>query len=239
MNFVIRETAMLPTLRLAAVLLVGLILAAGCTETGSRTDAKADGLKPPRMASDQPSQARFEAVVYAVEVPAGRMADLDAKAIEAKGAGAKDFEKALADLGKAKLLYKVDQPVNLAGDTITLGTQVPIVTSARAINTTDAVANTTQYQHVGAIFNIQRAAPASESPPNTVASRLSVEVSALTESDIEVGPGTKATRIVTAKFANAPIRFDRPVVAISLSDQNSAAKSAPIACVIRYVFTER
>jgi hypothetical protein len=216
----------------ASTIILALAVAAGCTEAATRTDA-------PVISA---TQARFEAVVYQVEVPADRIADLNRKEIESKAA-ALDFEKALAALGKTKLLYKVDQPVVLTGDTITVGSSVPFVTASRVMADTGRTVNTVQYQRVGAIFTFGTAPPAGHAAPEATpalpAARLNVDIAGIADSAIEISPGVKAPVMSSVKFSqNGPFRSGRPVVAISFGDTSAGAKSTPIAYVIRYVVSE-
>jgi hypothetical protein len=75
--------------------------------------------------------ARFEATVFEVQIPENRIADLDAQSLENQAGTAQSLVKALAEFGPTKTLYKVDQTVNLFGESITLGTSQPMVTGTR------------------------------------------------------------------------------------------------------------
>jgi hypothetical protein len=63
------------------------------------------------------------------------------------------FEKELAALGATKPLYRVSQSVRLSGDTITIGSEVPIVTNTRLTDRGQAI-NAVQYQSTGAHFTL-------------------------------------------------------------------------------------
>jgi hypothetical protein len=93
--------------------------------------------------------ARFEAVVYEVEVPENRIADLDAQALEAKAATVRDLATALETFGRAKILYKIDQTANLYGETITLTTTEPMITATRQMDAGGSI-----NQQVGLIVNL-------------------------------------------------------------------------------------
>jgi hypothetical protein len=64
---------------------------------------------------------------------------------------AEAFEKALAALGTTKPMYRANQSVRLSGDAITIGSEVPTVTSSRMTDRGQSV-NSIQYQSTGAVF---------------------------------------------------------------------------------------
>jgi multidrug efflux pump subunit AcrA (membrane-fusion protein) len=70
-----------------------------------------------RSVPDLP-QVNEGASVYEVQVPENRVADLDARSLESKAATAQSLAKALAEIGQTKVLCKVDQTVNLFGESI-------------------------------------------------------------------------------------------------------------------------
>ena len=96
--------------------------------------------------------ARFEATVYEVQLPENRVAEFEAPALEAKAGTPQDLTKALGEFGKTRVLYKIDQTVNLYGENIVLGASEPMITGTRMMNTGSSV-NTITYQHVGLIVS--------------------------------------------------------------------------------------
>ena len=80
---------------------------AGCGE------ARAQATTPSApAAAEAPATTRLQATLYEVRVAPESIATLDA----ARLAREADFAKALDALGKKRILYAVDQKVNLAGD---------------------------------------------------------------------------------------------------------------------------
>ena len=195
------------------------------------------GRTPPRPPADI-APARFEATVYEVQVPENRLAELDAQALAAKAGNAEDLRKALADFGPTKVLYKVDQPVNLYSESIVIGSRVPFVTNSRATEA-GGVVNTIQYQQVGVIFQITAALPPKESKRKGLDVRLNTELSAMVDSPVAISPGAKAVTIRSVSFSQSQsLQYGRPIVALNLASPARDEKAPPVAYVIRYVFTE-
>jgi hypothetical protein len=184
--------------------------------------------------------ARLEAVVYQVAVPADRVAALDGRALEGKST-VKDFEKALAEFGSAKLLYKVDQSVNLAGDRITIGSRLPFITSSM-ISSSGQPINTIQYQQVGANFHLTPVAAdggAATTVSNAPVVSLSAEIAAINEGTVEIAKGVKAIEISNVTLMQSgPVRYGRPMVAVNLRNTAGGSQPTAMAYVLRYVFSE-
>jgi hypothetical protein len=222
--------------RLAASPLLALALAAGCAESGSRLAATSESGATTATATAV-GMARFEAILYQVDVAPDRLADLDARAIEAKAATAKDFEAALAALGKVKLLQKVDQSVNLAGDTIRLSDDVPVVTASRRDRDTGAVLQSITYQSVGAVFFFASVPPAPGSATKAPAVSLDVDLAAVHETPVEIVQGKNASASSRMMFSQSgPVHYGRPSVAISVFDASAGAAPMPRALAMWYVF---
>jgi hypothetical protein len=96
---------------------------------------------------------RIEATIYEVRLAPEKAGALDAKALTPAAATDAGLEKALADLGVAKLLYRVDQSVDLAGDTLMVGASQPFVTASR-LDVKGQEINTVMYHSLGAILKI-------------------------------------------------------------------------------------
>jgi beta-lactamase regulating signal transducer with metallopeptidase domain len=204
--------------------------------------------------------ARFEATIYEVAVPENRITDLDAVKLESAAATPQALATALSDFGSPKILYKVDQTVNLYGENITLGSQEPMVTGTR-INADGKAINTISYQNVGLITRISAAAPRDGSGhPQTstvhlytndhpVAKvtygqntepdvQLNFQLSAMADSGVELASGVKANRIRSLSLSQSGTpKFGKPSVLVTVSAPGSGEKSPSTAYIVRYRFT--
>jgi len=181
--------------------------------------------------------ARFEATVYEVQIAEDQINNINVTALEAKAATPQELAKALEEFGKPKVLYKIDQTVNLFGESISLGTHQPIVTNSRS-TAGGSMINSVTYQQVGLIVNLTANSPLKESSNKVLYVQMNVELAATFESGIEISPQTKAasTRNISLSHSETP-RFGKPLVLLNVSVPG-AEKSYPVAYVIRYVFRE-
>lgn len=203
---------------------------------------------PQRMATPPPSAvvnlpgeiapARFEVAVYEVRLPEARVTQIEAPALEAKAATVESLAKALAEFGDTHLLYKIDQSVNLHGETIRMGTQKPVITGTRMVPSGGAI-NSVTYQEVGLIVKLAAALPAPESARGNLVVQLDFELSVPAESGVEIAPSVSAseTRQLQLSHGAAP-RNGRPVVLLSVNAGTGDKEVLPTAYVIRYVFHE-
>ncbi len=223
-------------------LVLVLIAVTGCI--GEETRTPGQPVTAPVVAPAQggtakaAAPARFEATVYQVEASKDRLGDLDAQRLEARAATAQDLEKALAGLGPTKVLYKVDQQVNLRGDTINVGERTPFVTNSQ-MGADGQVTKTISYQQTGMILKIEADASAAASDGKGPPVRLRAELATLGKSGVEISHGVNA--VVINNISNAsggPFRYGRPVVAIAWSNTSPGDTATPAAFVMRYVFSE-
>jgi hypothetical protein len=195
-------------------------------------------LRPRPAGTTNIAPARFEATVYEVQVPEKRVTDLDAEALGAIAGTPEDLTKTLAGFGRVKVLYKIDQTVNLYGENITLSTSEPMVTSAHKMGP-GPVINSITYMEAGFIVNLSSRTLAGESPGKVLYVEANFELSALADSGVEISPEVKATciRSVRLNHSEAP-RFGNPMVLLNVSAPGRGDKAQPVAYVIRYVFRE-
>ena len=182
--------------------------------------------------------ARFEATVYEVVGAEDRLAALQASALETKAATAQDLAKALGEFGTVRVLHKIDQTVNLHGESIVLGTREPMI-SGSSIGPGGRTVNSVTYQETGLRVNLS-ASTAPEGPANKVLSvQVNFELSVLAESGIEIAPQAKASSIrrMDLRHSEAP-RFGKPLVLLQASAPGAAGKTPAAAYVIRYLFGE-
>ncbi len=197
---------------------------------------------PDRMSASRPpaevAPARFEVAVYEVQVPEGRVADLEAQRLEAKAATPQELAGALQEFGKTRVLYKIDQTVNLYGESIVLTSNEPMVTGSRQMDSGSAI-NTITYQQVGLTVNLSASPPPPESPRKGLDVQVNVELSTLADSGVEIAPKVRASSIRTMQLSHSETpRFGKPLVLLNVSASGGGEKVQPVAHVVRYVFRE-
>jgi len=194
----------------------------------------APALRPPT----EMAPARFEVTVYEVQVPENRLAELEAPALEAKATTAQDLAKALGEFGKTKVLYMIDQTVNLYGESIMLSTSEPMVTGTSRMGPGPAI-NSITYQQAGLVVNLAASPPPQDPPRKQLPVQVNFELSALADSGVEIGPEVKATRIRNMHLSHSETpRFGKPLVLLNVSAPAGADPAPPVAYVVRYVFRE-
>ena len=212
-----------PTLIVCCIALA-LVCAAGCEDQAKRPAAKPAG---------ELKSAHFQATVYETRVPENRIGAFDAKSLAAKAITAADLQKALAACGKTKVLYQVDQTVNLAEDRIHIGKREPFVTNARRTDRGQTI-NTVQYERVGVIFEVM-----GKPTDSGLDATVRIEMSALTESGTKISENAFAVTVRTVELGhNGPVQLGRPVVLVSIDASTKDADGNAVAYVCRIVFSE-
>ncbi len=136
------------------------------------------------------------------------------------------------------MLHKIDQTVNLYGENISLGTREPIITDTRMSDKGTAV-NSFRYEEVGLMVNLAANSPGTNELRKELLVQMNCQLSALTESEVEISPPAKATRIrqVRLNHSETP-QFGKPLVLVNVSASPGNDKGLPVAYVMRYVFRE-
>jgi len=179
------------------------------------------------------TSARFQATVYETRVPEKGIGAFDATSLAAKAATAEDLQKALAACGKTKVLYQVDQTVNLTEDRIHIGKREPFVTNTRRTERGPTI-STIQYEDVGVIFQI-----AGKPTASGLDATVRIEMSALTDSAKKISENVNAVTVRTVELGhNGPVQLGNPVVLVSLDASSKDADGNAIAYVCRIVFGE-
>jgi hypothetical protein len=194
--------------------------------TGSMDRGTGGRSLPPPILGEGPT-CPFDATIYEVLLPVDQIGRIDLDALTRAATTAAAFEKALADLGAAKPLYRANQSVRLSRDSITVGTQVPYITNSQITNTGQAI-NSVSYTQVGAIFSIS----GKTSTPNAVELDLGIQVSTLSEGTTAISDTLKAPmfRNTTLSY-KGPVAARQPFVVISAD----AASVAPAGKAVAYI----
>jgi hypothetical protein len=183
--------------------------------------------------------AQFEATVYEVLVPANRIADLDAVTLESSAATSRALATAMEAFGPTKILYKVDQPVNLYGENIKVGSNEPLVTSTSYSGRNGSPINTYSYTSIGLIADIS--SPQSPKDPNRAEPNVQVhfQLSTMSSSGVEITQGNEARRIYTVSLSQSGTpKLGKPCVLVTVSAASADEKHPPVAYIIRYRFSE-
>jgi hypothetical protein len=204
------------------------------------------GNAPPKAAAPATSPkapaeiapARFEATAYEVLVPADRAGKLDGAALTDKAADPDDLRKALAEFGPTRILYRVDQPVNLYSENIMIGSREPMVTATRKTDTGQSI-NTVQYRQVGLIVNISAGPPPKDSDRKGLDVRMKIELAAIGQSAVEMSPQARAAVVRNVAIDHSEsLRFGRPFVMLNVTYPQADEKGSAVVYVIRGLFNE-
>ena len=190
---------------------------------------------PETVLSTNTLTAQFQATVYAVEAATNRVPALDFKALE-RARTPELFLNALNEAGKSKVLYRIDQPVNVFSDQVMIMTNKPIVTATRRGQDGEPV-NSYTYQHMGVRIRLSAQPPPKEAitqaPDVTVSSNLSAESPGST--DLGLGQMVGGFPVISQEH-NEPLELGRPRVVLAMGSSAAAEQAKPFVYVIRYQF---
>jgi beta-lactamase regulating signal transducer with metallopeptidase domain len=197
--------------------------------TGNRGVAVAAAITTP----DETTTCSLDATIYEVHLPADQISRLDVEALSRASTTVAGFEKALAALGSAVPLYRANQSVRLAGDTITIGTNTPYVTNSQVTNRGQVV-NSVAYARVGASFGIA----GKPAPAGRLEIDLTIQVSTLDTSDsVPISTNVIAPMFRTVSMAHKGFVAPRqPLVIINASAAPVNAAGQAVACIARISF---
>lgn len=209
-----------------------LILAAcmGCAPTGPTAL-----VRPTPLAEADFASVRFRAEVYELRLPQERAAALDPDRLAAAAGSRRELLNKLKQLGTAKLLYQVDQAVDLNTSTpIRVGARVPFVMAARPTQTGQVI-RTVRYEQMGAEFNVA-GKPVTDVEAPVMRVQIDVEISAISDSGAHVSEKVPARvmRKVTLAHRGA-VTLGRPITMMSMDSSAPAKDERAVAFVVRIV----
>jgi len=205
--------------------------------------------RPAMQLSSEILPAQFQATVYEVQAPADRLGTLDAKVLTSQAATPEALLSALAQTGKARLLYRLEQPVNVFSTMTMIGSSEPVIVGAHTIPTGQTV-NSITYQNVGVIVRLSAQAPPKDKSGPAPIVTTTIRLSVLSPGDKEIAPGQKAsaTRVMSLEGSGA-LELNQPRVLLAISTnafssiRTSADRSSrtqtpitPVGYVVRYQF---
>ena len=247
--------------RLLALGLGSACLAGCCTDrapAGSRTPSTTErstsaadvaGAKPSspkdigrsaaRSEASQPVEvlpAQIQFAVYEVTTNAERMGELDAKTLAAEASTAQGLAKALNRVGVSRILYAIDQPVNVYSETINIGAREAVITDSRVTQSGDKI-NSFRYENTGIVVRLTAKMPLKGTQRKSPRITLSVALSVLTPSTVEISPSMRASTIRKLSFEHQEVLvLSQPRVALLTSSTSTGQPSSASVYVVRYVF---
>ncbi len=179
-----------------------------------------------------PSSVRFRASIYEV-----RLAEADVHKLEMTADMRANLQARLQALGSTKVLYKVDEVIDLADEArMTVSARVPFVTGVRMSESGKEI-RSVQYQPVGAVYKVS-GEPVSGSRGKLLDVRLKVELSAVTESQTKVAAGVAAVTLRQAKLGHSGrVKLGRPIVMLTVDTSAKDKDGLAVAYVCRAEFS--
>jgi hypothetical protein len=194
--------------------------------------------------------AQFQATVYEVQAATERLGSLDEKSLTRQATTSETLLTALAQTGKARLLYRIEQPVNVFSTRIIIGSSEPVISGTRT-TITGATVNSISYQHVGFIVQLSAQRPSQDQDTAAPIVTSAIKFSVLSPGEKEIAPGQKESVIRALSLDHSgALALNRPQVLIAISsnafssfrrsaDGNKAGETPtmPVGYIVRYQFS--
>jgi len=178
--------------------------------------------------------ARFRATVYELDA-AGKSNSLDPEALAREAATPAALLSALSNIAKTRIVFRIDQPVNVFSEQIAVGASEPVVTATRTDPAGRAV-NLIRYSNVGLILQISAERPPQAGNSGQPVVKLAARISALSDGNAGGAPALKAASVRAAAVdQTGPLEFGHPRVMVGASS-TPGGDELPIVYVARYVF---
>jgi uncharacterized membrane protein len=219
------------------------------SEAGPSQRARGTPFPPGLEHSADILSAQFQAAVYEVQAPAEQLGRLDEKALTSQAATPEALLSALAQTGKARLLYRVEQPVNVFSASIIVGASEPVITGTRK-SVTGETLNSISYQTVGVIVRLSAESPAKDEHGTAPMVTTAIKLSVLSPGEKEIAPDERelVARTVSLDRSEA-LELNQPRVLLTISSnafssfrtsgeggRGGQTPVTPVAYVIRYQF---
>ncbi len=183
-------------------------------------------------------RTNLQLVVFEVELPVDVMHEIKTNELTARAETLTTLSAALKDLGNVRMLYRLDQMVELRRGRdvtrLTIGAQMPFV-SGTTVSDSGQTSNSVQYRDVGCIVKLRGGW---HTPPRG-SSRIDLELSSVTESGVELGNSVKAPvfRKLVQRF-DGPIRAGTPIVLLSIDGSAKGDTASAYVTRIQFDLTE-
>ena len=179
--------------------------------------------------------ARFRATVYEVEAAPGRQPVLDAKEL-ARAATSEQLLNTLAGSGKATVLHRIDQAVNVLSDQVSAMTNKLIATGMRVAGDQKTVTSSTP-RNLGLRVRLSAETPPNHAAPEFPSVMVSLNLSTDIPSTTELAFGQRAlTFPVISQEHKEPLELGRPRIVIALGSTSAAEQARPFIYVVHYQF---
>ncbi|MCX6923010.1 MAG: hypothetical protein NT154_07355 [Verrucomicrobia bacterium] len=230
-----------PTLTIALFL--------GLPSTAQDTRIAARAARAQALLSLEILSAHLQATVYEVQAAPDRLASLDDKALTHQAATPESLLAELEKTGRARLLYHIEQPVNVFSSRCIIGASEPVISGTRKATTGQAI-NSISYQNVGCIVRLSAQPPPQDRSSPAPIVTTAIQLSVLTPGEKEIAPGQKdsASRVMSLDHSE-PLELDRPCVVLAISSNafsslhgsdtgsgRDQVPATPVAYVVRYQF---
>jgi hypothetical protein len=171
----------------------------------------------------------FDATIYDLRLPIDKIGQLDVEALTKASGSAADFEKALAQLGTFQPLYRANQTIRLAGDSITIGSQTPYVTNSQ-ITTDGRTINSVAYSQTGALFTLAGKSDA----VGPLDLDLNIEVAGISEGSTPIDDRVKAPKFRRSTLSHkGPINPRKPFVVMNVDGVSVDGDGKAVAYIAR------
>ena len=219
--------------------LLGAMLLAASAQMGCEGGA-AGGLgpiEPTPLTSADFSSVRFQAVLCQVRLPPERVVEIDPDRLAA--GGVKGFVAKLSAIGTSRVLYRLDQTVDLhTTSRIRTGSRVPFVTNARMTQTGRTV-RAIEYVRAGVNCRITPK-PVKDTDPPCMQAKVEIDLTTAADSRVSVSEKVKAVAMHSVTLLHAgPVALGRPFVMVATGPAGQGKDAEAVAFVCRAVFTRR
>lgn len=193
---------------------------------------------PPEKSSPEPAAVRLEVTVFKLEVAPDRIVELDARTLAAAGETPAALAKTLREFGATEVLYRVDQTVDGRGrGRIHVSKSTPIV-SGRFEDKSGQQRTNVMREDVGARIEFAGCF-VDRTDRQRVHANLSVEISAIGESNVSVQEGiTSPVYWKVTQTHAGPVVLGRPIALLTVDGAVTSEGDRPVAFISLVALSE-
>ena len=210
----------------------------GPSPTAIQARARSNQVREARRSSGL-IEVHFHAAIYEIQGASNRLAALDATALENSATTDETLLKTLQQTGKARVLYRFDQPINVYSGEIVYSASDPVVTGMQS-TAKGPLVSSISYANLGAILRLSAQPPSNDPGSNLPEVNLKVQLAEFVPGDIETLSYTAGAHSVPRVINLEQTRrldFSRPQIIVRQSlEFADDAQAAPAAYVLRYTF---
>jgi hypothetical protein len=169
------------------------------------------------------------------EFPGNRANTAAADILARQAATSESLLKVLTGVANARVLYHIDQTVNVVSEQILVGTSQPIKLTPG--NESDPAVNGVTYINVGLILHLSAQLPGHRDDGAKPDVSLQARLSSLDQGQAIMKSKSTVVRTTTVSETQ-PLEFGQPRVLLGTNSNPGTALTQPVTYVIRYVFDE-